>query len=332
MDKTLFIKKIKSDVVIAQIYVDDIIFGSTSNSEVQIFVKQMQQEFEMSMVGELTYFLGLQVRQTDEGTFVSQSKYARNLVKKFGLENSKHTNTPMSTTLKLTRDENGVKVDPTLYRSMIGSLLYLTASRPDICYSVGVCARYQGNPMESHVTAVKRIIRYVNSTVDFGIWFSKDTNANLVCYSDADWAGNADDRKSTSGGCFYLGNNLVSWHSKKQNSISLSTAEAEYIAAGSCCTQLLWMKQMMIDYGFDLKTLTIFCDNTSAINISKNPVQHSRTKHIDIRHHFIRELVENDVVILEHVETSKQIADIFTKALDAVRFSSLRKSLGVCII
>ncbi|XP_062094017.1 secreted RxLR effector protein 161-like [Humulus lupulus] len=124
-----------------------------------------------------------------------------------------------------------MKVDPTLYRSMIGSLLYLTASHPDICYSVGVCARYQGNPMESHISAVKRIIRYVNSTVDFGIWFSKDTNSNLVCFSDADWAGNADDRKSNSGGCFYLGNNLVSWHSKKQNCISLSTAEAEYITA-----------------------------------------------------------------------------------------------------
>ncbi|KAM6544009.1 hypothetical protein CsatB_008456 [Cannabis sativa] len=238
----------------------------------------------------------------------------------------------MSTTLKLSKDEQGVKVDQTLYRSMIGSLLYLTASRPDICYSVGVCARYQANPMESHLSAVKRIIRYVNSTIDFGIWFSKDTNSNLVCFSDADWAGNADDRKSTSGGCFYLGNNLVSWHSKKQNSISLSTAEAEYIVAGSCCTQLLWMKQMMADYGFDLKTLTIFCDNTSAINISKNLVQHSRTKHIDICHHFIRELVENKILVLEYVETSKQIADIFTKALDSVRFISLRKSLGVCTV
>ena len=186
--------------------------------------------------------------------------------------------------------------------------------------------------MESHVTTVKRIIRYINNTLDLGIWYSKETNSNLVCYSDADWAKNTDDRKSTSGGCFYLGNNLVSWYSKKQNSISLSTAEAEYIAAGSCCTQLLWMKQMLADYGFDIKTLTIFCDNTSAINISKNHVQHSRTKHIDIRHHFIRELVENKTLILEYVETNKQIADIFTKALDTVRFDSLRKSLGVCFI
>ncbi|XP_062114376.1 secreted RxLR effector protein 161-like [Humulus lupulus] len=180
----------------------------------------------------------------------------------------------MSTIVKLSNDEHGVKVDPSLYKSMIGSLLYLTTSYPYICFSVGVCTRYQGNPMESHITDVKRIIRYVNSTLDIGIWFSKDTNSNLVCFSDADWAGNVDDRKSTSGGYFYLGNNLVSWHSNKQNSISLSTADAEYIATSSCCIQQLWMKQMIEDYGFDFKTLTIFCDNTSDINISKNPVQH----------------------------------------------------------
>ena len=137
-----------------------------------------------------------------------------------------------------------VSIDPTLFRSMTGSLLYLTANRPDICFSVGVCARYQANPKESHLAAVKRIIRYVNDTTDYGIWFSKDANSGLAGYSDADWAGNVNDRKSTTRGCFYLGNNLVSWYSKKQNSISLSTAKAEYIATGSCCTQLLWMKQI----------------------------------------------------------------------------------------
>ncbi|XP_062103342.1 uncharacterized mitochondrial protein AtMg00810-like [Humulus lupulus] len=173
--------------------------------------------------------IGFKVKQTEEGTFVSQSKYAKNMVKNFGLETSKHAKTLMGTTTKLTRVENGVKVDPTLYRSMIASLLYLTTSRPDICYSVGVCGRYQGNPMESHVIVVKRIIRYVHGTVDYGLWYSNETNSNLVCFSDVDWASNADDR-NTSGGCFYLGNNLVPWHSKNHNSISLSTAEAEYIA------------------------------------------------------------------------------------------------------
>ena len=158
---------------------------------------------------------------------------------------------------------------------MIGRLFYLTTSRPDISCSVGVCARYQANPKESHMIALKRIIKYVKSTNDFGVWYSKDTNDILVGYLDADWSGNADDRKNTSGGFFfYVGNNLVSWMSKKQNFISLSTTKAKYIATSSCCTQLLWM-QKLLNYG-------IYCDNTSAINISKNHVQHSRTKHIEI--------------------------------------------------
>ena len=165
---------------------------------------------------------------------------------------------------------------------MIGSLLYLIASRPDISYSVGVCARYQANPIESHMTTLKRIIKYVKNTAEFDVWYSKDTSDVIIGYSDADWAGNADDRKRTSGGCFYVSNNLVSWMSKKQNSISLSTAEAEYIAAGSCCTKLLWMQKLLHDYGICQEHLTIYCDNTSAIKISKNPVQHSRTKHIEI--------------------------------------------------
>ncbi|XP_022889185.1 uncharacterized protein LOC111404635 [Olea europaea var. sylvestris] len=200
------------------------------------------------MVEELSYFLDLQVKQTDCGLFVSQSKYVKDLVKRFGLDSKKHT------------------------RSMIGSLLYLIASRPDIAFSVGVCARFQADPKESHLNVVRRIIRYVNGTVDHGILYSRESNLELANYSDVDWAGNADDRKSTSGGCFYVGSNLVSWMSKKQNSISLSTAKAEYIATGSYCTQLLWIKQMLSDYEINQGIITVFCDNTSAINISKNPV------------------------------------------------------------
>ena len=159
--------------------------------------------------------------------------------------------------------------------------------------------------------------------------YSKDSNACLVGYSNVDWADSVDDKKSTSGGCFYHGNNLVSWMSKKQNSVSLSTAEAEYIAAESCCTQLLWMKKLLHDYGIPQDTMCIFCDNTSAINLSKNPVQHSKSKHIEIRYHFIRDLVEERVVCLEFTHTDNQKADIFTKPLDGPRFESLRKTIGV---
>ena len=190
----------------------------------------------MSMIEELNHFLRLQIRRQESGIFLSQSKYAKNFVKKFSLEFASSVRTPMSPNVKLTVDLLGKNVDSSLYRSMIGSLLYLIASRLDISHSVGMCARYQANPKESHMIALKRIIKCVKTIVDFGVWYSKDTNDVLAGYSNADWAENADDRKSTSGGCFYMGNNLVSWMSKKQNLISLSTAEAEYITAGSYCT------------------------------------------------------------------------------------------------
>src|SRR4030042_2222587 len=201
----------------------------------------MQSEFEMSLVGELTYFLGLQIKQMEDTIFISQSKYAKNIIKKFGMENAGHKRTPAATHLKLAKDEKGVAIDQSLYRSMIGNLLYLTASRPDITFAVGGCAKYQSEPKTSHLDQVKRILKYINGTSDYGILFSLDTNFKMTGYCDADYAGSADDRKSTSGGCFFLGGNLISWFSKKQNCVSLSPLEAEYIVAGSSWSHVLWM-------------------------------------------------------------------------------------------
>jgi hypothetical protein len=329
VDQTLFNRNQGNHKLIAQIYMDDIIFTATLESQAHEFAEEMKQEFKMSMIGELTYFLGMQVRQTFEGIFISQAKYAKDLVKRFGLDGKSHARTPMSTSVKISVDLTGKQVDPTLYRNMIRSLLYLTASQLDIAFSVRVCAQFQANLKESHLIAVKRIIRYVNATVNYGICFSRETNLVLVGYSNADWVGNADDRKSTSRGCFYVITNLVGWMSQKQSSISLSTAEAEYIAAGSCCTQLLWMKKLLCDYGFTEDIIVIHYENTSAINISKNPVQHSRTKYIDIRHHFIRDLMESREVALIFIPTDNQLPDILTKALDGSRFEYLRKAIGV---
>ena len=235
-NQTLFIKKENGELIVARVYVDDIIFGSTKDELAHNFFKLMQAKFEMSMIGELNHFLGLQVRQQESGIFISQSKYAKNLVKKFGLESANSVRTPMSLNVKLTVDFLGKSVDSSLYKSMIGSLLYLIASKLDISYSVGVCARYQTNPKKSHMIALKRIIKYIKSTANFSVWYSMDTNDVSAGHSNANWVGNTNDRKSTSGGCFYVTNNLVSWMSKKQSSIFLSTTEAEYIAPGSCCT------------------------------------------------------------------------------------------------
>jgi len=185
-DQTFFIKKEDGELIVAQVYIDDIIFKSTKDELAHNFSKLMQAKFEMSMIGELNHFLGLQIRQQDSGIFISQSKYDKNLVKKFGLESASFVRTPMSPNFKITIDFLGKSVDSSLYRSMIGSLLYLTASRLNISYNVGVCARYQTNPKESHMIALKRIIKYIKSTANFGVWYSKDTNDILAGYSDVD--------------------------------------------------------------------------------------------------------------------------------------------------
>ncbi|GMI98499.1 hypothetical protein HRI_003519200 [Hibiscus trionum] len=329
VDTTLFIKRYNNDILVVQIYVDDIIFGSTNECYCKDFSKLMQGEFEMSMMGELSFFLGLQIKQMSDGTFINQAKYVSDMLKKFGLENAKPQATPMSSSIKLDKDEGGKCVDSKLYRSMIGSLLYLTASRPDIMFSVCLCARFQANPKESHLVAIKRIFRYLIDTPTLGLWYPKDSTFSLHAFSDADYGGCKIDRKSTSGTCQFLGSMLVSWFSKKQNSVALSTTEAEYISLGSCCAQVLWMKQQLLDYGVKMETIPLRCDNTSAICLTKNPIQHSRTKHIEIRHHFIRDHVSKNDVVIEFVDTLNQLADIFTKPLDKERFWTLRRELGL---
>ena len=181
------------------------------------------------------------------------------------------------------------------------------------------------------MNAIKRIIKYVGGTCDYGLFYSKESNLSLASFSDSDWAGNADDGKSTTGGCFYVGANLVACMSKKQNFVSLSIAEAEYITAGSCCSQLFWMKKVLTDYGISQGTMVVYCDNSSAIDISKNPMQHSKTKHIKIRYYFIRDFVERKIVCLEYIPIERQNADIFTKPLDRSKFETLRQVIGVIL-
>ncbi|GJS17805.1 retrovirus-related pol polyprotein from transposon TNT 1-94 [Tanacetum coccineum] len=226
VDNTLFTKKKSSNLIIVQIYVDDIIFGSTCQDMCDEFAKIMHDEFEMSMMGELNFFLGLQIKQMEDGIFFNQSKYIKEMLKKFGLEESKPMKTPMSSDTKLTKDEECESVDSTKYRGMIGSLLYLTASRPDIMFSVCLCARFQEAPKTSHLEAVKRIFRYIKGTTHLGLWYPKGTGIETVVYADSDHAGDYVDRKSTSGICIFVGCCLTSWFSKKQTALAISTTEA----------------------------------------------------------------------------------------------------------
>ncbi|GJS06915.1 retrovirus-related pol polyprotein from transposon TNT 1-94 [Tanacetum coccineum] len=329
VDNTLFTKKKSSNLIIVQIYVDDIIFGSTCQDMCDEFAKIMHDEFEMSMMGELNFFLGLQIKQMEDGIFFNQSKYIKEMLKKFGLEDSKPMKTPMSSDTKLTKDEECESVDSTKYRGMIGSLLYLTASRPDIMFSVCLCARFQEAPKTSHLEAVKRIFRYIKGTTHLGLWYPKGTGIETVVYADSDHAGDYVDRKSTSGICTFVGCCLTSWFSKKQTALAISTTEAEYVSAGKACQQALWMKQALIDYDVRLDDVPIMCDNKGAIDLSKNPVQHSRTKHIEIRHHFLRDNVQKGHISIEKVPSADNIADILTKPLKRELFNYLRLGLGM---
>ncbi|KAJ9535241.1 LOW QUALITY PROTEIN: hypothetical protein OSB04_un001670 [Centaurea solstitialis] len=329
IDSTLFLKKYPKHILLVQIYVDDIIFGSTNPKLCEKFELLMKSEYKMSMMGELTFFLGLQIKQSEKGIFINQGKYVHEMLKKFDLTSCTPMKTPMAPPLSLDKDSKGKPVDVTLYRGMIGSLLYLTASRPDIMYSTCLCARYQAEPKETHLTAVKRIFRYLKGTPNLGLWYSRDSGFNLTAYSDSDFAGCKIDKKSTTGGCHLLGGKLVSWTSKKQNSVSTSTAEAEYVAAGICCAQVLWLRNQLQDYDIQLSKIPIYCDNTSAIAIANNPVLHSKTKHIEVRYHFIRDHVMNGDIELHFVLTEYQLADLFTKPLDVMRFNMLISELGM---
>ncbi|GJS06167.1 hypothetical protein Tco_0362963 [Tanacetum coccineum] len=237
--------------------------------------------------------------------------------------------TPMSFYTKLTKDEECESVDSTEYRGMIGILLYLTASRPDIMFSVCLCARFQEAPKTSHLEAVKRIFRYINGTRHLGLWYPNGTDIETVVYADSDHAGDYVDRKSTSGICTFVGCFLTSWFSKKQTTLVISTSEAEYISAGKACQQALWMKQALIDYDVRLDDVPIMCDNKGAIVLSKNPVQHSHTKHIEIRHRFLRDNVQKGHISIEKVPSVDNIAVILTKPLKRESFNYLRLGLGM---
>ncbi|GJU96006.1 putative ribonuclease H-like domain-containing protein [Tanacetum coccineum] len=230
IDKTLFIKRVKGDILLVQVYVDDIIFGSTKKGLCTEFEKLMHKKFQMSSMGELTFFLGLQVTQKDDGIFISQDKYVDEILKKFGFSTVKTTSTPMETSKPLLKDAEAKDVDVHLYRSMIGSLMYLTASRPDIMFVVCACARFQVTPKVSHLHAVKRIFRYLKGQPKLGLWYPKDSPFDLEAYTDSDYAGASLDRKSTTGGCQFLGSRLISWQYKKQTIVANSTTEAEYVA------------------------------------------------------------------------------------------------------
>ncbi|KAK6144980.1 hypothetical protein DH2020_021800 [Rehmannia glutinosa] len=332
-EHTLFIKTRKEGkILIVSLYVDDLIF--TGNDELMFteFKNSMKHEFDMTDLGKMRYFLGLEVLQKPNGIFINQKKYASEVLQRFGMEKSNFVHNPIVPGCKLVKDEGGVKVDTTYYKQIVGSPMYITATRPDLMFVVSLISRYMENPTELHLHVAKRVLRYFKGTTGFGIFYKKKRgDEKLVAYTDSDYAGDLEDRKSTSGYVFLLSSGVVSWSSKKQPVVSLSTTEAEFIAATSCACQAIWLKNVLENLSLNQnKLIFIRCDSSSAIKLSKNPVMHGRTKHIDVRFHFLRELTKAGVVELVHCSTHEQLADVMTKPLKLDAFLKLRRILGVC--
>ncbi|KAJ0440609.1 putative RNA-directed DNA polymerase [Helianthus annuus] len=330
-EPTLYVKKSgASDFIVVCLYVDDIVYTSSSQKLLAEFREKMVNEFDMTDIGKLSYFLGLEVTQRADGTFVGQQKYARDLLNRFGMGQCKTATTPMNANEKLQMEDGGAAVDEHQFRSLVGGLIYLTHSRPDIAYAVGVISRFMHKPSVNHMGAAKRVLRYIAGSADLGLWYGKTGRVELAGYTDSDWANCVEDRKSLSANLFSIGTGAVSWCSKKQEVVALSTTEAEYIAATAASCQATWLRKILIELGQEQKEATpIFCDNMSTVFLSKNQAYHGRSKHIDIKYHFIRNLVEGGQIELKSCYTEEQVADILTKPLCAEQFYYFRGKMGL---
>ncbi|CAJ2648141.1 unnamed protein product [Trifolium pratense] len=290
----------------------------------------LSSEFAMKDLGHLNDFLGISVTQHKGGLFLSQRKYAAEIIDRAGMSSCKSTQTPVDTKPKISAKIGTPYEDPTTYRSLAGALQYLTFTRPDISYAVQQICLHMHDPRDEHMNALKRIIRYIQGTISFGLHLFPSSIDDLVSYTDADWGGCPDTRRSTSGYCVYLGDNLISWSSKRQPTLSQSSAEAEYRGVANVVSESCWIRNLLLELHCPVRKATlVYCDNVSAIYLSGNPVQHQRTKHIEMDIHFVREKVARGEVRVHHVPSRYQIADIFTKGLPLILFEDFRNSLSV---
>ena len=281
-------------------------------------------------MGPLHYFLGIEVQNTPQGGLIlSQSKYIQDLLIKANMADCKSLPTPMTANLKLSSSDGAPFSDPSLYRSVVGSLQYVTITRPELAYPVNKVCQFMQSPLDSHWKAVKRILRYLSGTRFFGLHLKQPTSLALTGYSDSDWGSDPDDRKSTAGYCVYLGQNLISWSSKKQHSVSRSSTEAEYRGLASLVAELLWIRSILSEIQVAVPTPLVYCDNVGAVLLAANPVLHSRSKHFELDLHFIRDHVAKGRIKISHIPANFQIAGILTKAISSSKFLPFRAKLNI---
>jgi hypothetical protein len=314
-DHTVFYRHSDRKITILAVYVDDIIITGDDQEEIKRLKECLSKEFEVKDLGNLKYFLGIEVARSEKGISLCQRKYTLDLLSDMGMMGCRAAPTPIEQNHQVTA-QSGELVNKEDYQKLVGRLLYLCHTRPDITYAVSIVSRYMHEPRSGHLDIVHRILRYLKGTPGKGLWFAKSGHLEVDGYSDSDWAGCQDDRRSTSGYCVFVGGNLVSWRSKKQTVVSRSTAEAEYRALSQGVCEVLWVKYLLGELKLLRKgPLRVWCDNQSAISIANNPVQHDRTKHVEIDRFFIKEKLDAGIISLTHVNSGQQIADCLTKAL-----------------
>jgi hypothetical protein len=328
-DHTLFFKHHQDKIAILVVYVDDIVVTGNDDEEIRNLKKMLAKSFDVKDLGFLHFFLGIEVAYGAQGIYLSQRKYVLDLLAETGMLGSKPAATPIEPNLRITRN-SGEPVDRVRYQRLVGRLIYLSHTRPDIAYAVSLVSRYMHDPRSNHLDVVNRILRYLKGCPGKGILFSNHGHLEVEGFTDADWAGCLDDRRSTSGYCTFVGGNLVSWRSKKQSVVARSTAEAELRSMASGLCELLWLRLLLTELRlFRGGSLRLYCDNQAAINIINNPVHHDRTKHIEIDRHFIKEKLDEGELQVGFVKTGDQLADVLTKGVSVVSFSKLCDKMGL---
>lgn len=311
-------------------YVDDIIITGASSTDIDVLKKHLDAVFRLKDLGSLRYFLGLELAKSAQGIFLSQRNYVLHLLEDTGFLGCKPTSIPMDPNLRLSADGSDLLNDPTSYRRLIGRLLYLTVSRPDITFAVHKLSQYVARPCQSHLDAAYYLLRYLKGTPGQGILFQPTDVFCIRAFTDSDWGACLDSRHSVSGFCIFLGSSLVSWKSKKQATVARSSAEAEYRAMAATTSEIVWLQSLLRGLQIvEASPAVLFCDNRSAMHIASNPIFHERTKHIELDCHFVRDKVLDGTLKLLPIRSHLQLADIFTKALPSSSFSLFLSKMGI---
>ncbi|XP_019089052.1 PREDICTED: uncharacterized protein LOC109127913 [Camelina sativa] len=331
-DTSLFVLRRDKLLLYVLVYVDDIIVTGNNAEMVEQILTNLGDHFSVKDMGYVSYFLGIEAIRTKYGLHLNQRKYVLDLLVKMKMQDAKPVATPMVTTPKLTL-AGKQHSDPTEYRTLVGSLQYLSFTRPDIAYAVNRLSQFMHTPTSEHWQAAKRVLRYLAGTSSYGLFFKKGNPLTLHCFSDADWAGDVSDCVSTNAYIIYLGGQPISWSAKKQKGVARSSTEAEYRAVANAASELMWICSLLSELGLSrTASPTIYCDNIGATYLCANPVFHSRMKHIAIDYHFIRELVSSGKLRVAHVSTKDQLADALTKPLPRTTYQYLRNKIGVTLV